>query len=194
MSRTRTTGLLVLVAAVFFLPARAQKQEDAGTTAPASISATIDAGKVGEPISRYDYGMFIEHLANLVNHLLWSEMVDDRKFYFPVVAVDPPGPAGRELGGKLKKWRPVGPQESVTMDKDHPYTGDQTPRITLDSTTPHGVQQSGLALVKGKAYTGRVVLASDAAARVKVSLVDVYKRQLRISSFPHPCKRTNKRH
>jgi hypothetical protein len=145
MSRVRLAGWLVLVAAMMLLPARAQKQEDVGATTATAISATIDASKVGEPISKYDYGMFIEHLANLVNHLLWSEMVDDRKFYFPVLAVDPPGPAGRELGGKLKKWRPLGSQESVTMDKDHPYTGDQTPRIALDAAAPHGVQQSGLA-------------------------------------------------
>jgi len=171
MSRVRLAGWLVLVAAMMLLPARAQKQEDVGATTATAISATIDASKVGEPISKYDYGMFIEHLANLVNHLLWSEMVDDRKFYFPVLAVDPPGPAGRELGGKLKKWRPLGSQESVTMDKDHPYTGDQTPRIALDAAAPHGVQQSGLALIKAKAYTGRVVLAGTPGARVKVSLV-----------------------
>jgi alpha-N-arabinofuranosidase len=161
--------LATLATVMIFLPAKAQQQNDA----PASdaISATIDASKVGEPISKYDYGMFIEHLANLVNHLLWSEMVDDRKFYFPVLAVDPPGPAGRELGGRLKKWRPVGEQESVAMDKDHPYTGEQTPRIALDAVAPHGVEQSGYALSKGKEYIGRVILAGTPGARVKVSLI-----------------------
>src|SRR5271168_2766306 len=70
MSRMRVAGSLVLAAVVMFLPARAQKQEDAGANTAPAIGATIDASKVGEPISKYDYGMFIEHLANLVNHLL----------------------------------------------------------------------------------------------------------------------------
>jgi alpha-N-arabinofuranosidase len=169
MLRMRTAGIAVLAAVMFVLPARTQQQNDAA--ASGAISATIDAAKVGEPISKYDYGMFIEHLGNLVNHLLWSEMVDDRKFYYPVLGADSPGPAERELGGGRKKWRPVGPQESVTMDKDHPYTGDHSPQIALDAAPPHGLAQSGLALIKGKAYAGRVVLAGTAGARVKVSLV-----------------------
>ena len=57
------------------------------------------------------------------------------------------------------------------MDKDHPYTGDHSPQIALDAATPHGVAQPGLALIKGKAYAGRVVLAGTAGARVRVSLV-----------------------
>ena len=55
-------------------------------SAPASatpIVATMDAGAPGDPISPYLYGMFIEHLGTLINHGLWSEMLDDRKFFFP---------------------------------------------------------------------------------------------------------------
>ena len=72
-----------------------------------------------------------------------------------------PESAGRAQAGpmrnmQLRKWRPVGPDAFVVMDKDHPFVGDQSPRIELDSTTPHGIRQSGLALVKGKRYTGRI--------------------------------------
>ena len=35
------------------------------------------------------------------------------------------------------------------MDKDQPFVGDQSPRIELDSATPHGIRQTGFALVKG---------------------------------------------
>ena len=31
------------------------------------------------------------------------------------------------------------------MDTEHPFVGDQSPRITLDSSTPHGIRQSGFA-------------------------------------------------
>jgi len=138
------------------------------------IVATLDAGKVGDPISKYDYGMFIEHLGNIINHGLWSEMLDDRKFYFPIDSAPEKEPAGNPMRArfmKLKKWRPIGPDEFVVMDHDHPYVGEQSPEIKLQSDTAHGIQQAGLVLRKGKMYTGRVVLSGSPQVRVKVSLV-----------------------
>jgi alpha-N-arabinofuranosidase len=167
MFRYRIVGLTVLLAAC--LPS-APAQEN-----PASpLTATIDASQVSEPISKYDYGMFIEHIGNLINHGLWSEMLDDRKFYFPinsVVTADSPGNNPRVARMRYKKWRPVGPDEFVVMDQDHPYVGEQSPKIKLEAATPHGIQQSGLTLRKGKAYAGRVILAGTPGAKVKVSLV-----------------------
>jgi alpha-N-arabinofuranosidase len=118
--------------------------------------------------------MFIEHLGNIVNHGLWSEMLDDRKFYFPIDSASEKEPAGNPMRARfmrLKKWRPIGPDEFVVMDHDHPYVGEQSPEIKLQSDTAHGIQQSGLALRKGKMYTGRVALAGSPQARVRVSLV-----------------------
>ena len=57
------------------------------------------------------------------------------------------------------------------MDKDDPFVGDQSPRIALDATTPHGIRQAGLALVSGKKYTGRIYLRGTPGAKVKVALV-----------------------
>jgi alpha-N-arabinofuranosidase len=57
------------------------------------------------------------------------------------------------------------------MDPSNPYTGDHSPLIKLDSREPHGFQQSGLAVLKGKAYTGRIILAGSPGANVKVDLV-----------------------
>src|ERR1039457_2429345 len=45
------------------------------------VSATIDAGRTGAPISKYVYGQFIEHIAGTINSGIWAEMLDDRKFY-----------------------------------------------------------------------------------------------------------------
>ena len=71
----------------------------------------------------------------------------------------------------LQKWRPVGPDEVVVMDKEKPFVGQQSPRIQLDAATPHGIRQSGLALVKGKQYVGRIWLRGTPGSKVKVALV-----------------------
>ena len=119
--------------------------------------------------------MFIEHIRTLIYRSLWSEMLDDRKFYFPISSKEPDAPAPQAGGPfrnmQLRKWRPVGPDEVIVMDKDQPFVGDQSPRIELDSAIPHGIQQSGLALVKGKKYTGRIYLRGTPGAKVKVSLI-----------------------
>ena len=147
----------------------------AAPPSPETIVATIDTTEVREPISKYEFGMFIEHIGSLIYRSLWSEMPDDRKFYFPISSKEPES-AGRAQGGsfrnmQLRKWRPVGPDEVVVMDKDQPFVGEQSPRIELDASTPHGIRQSGLGLVKGKEYTGRIYLRGTPGANVKVSLV-----------------------
>ncbi len=135
------------------------------------VNATIDASKTGAPISKYIYGQFLEHIGGIVNNNIWAEMLDDRKFYYPITShppAEPPGPAWRRTA--LRHWTPIGADEFVTMDADHPYVGDHTPTAKLNSTEARGIQQAGLAVRKGKSYTGRVVLQGTAGARVKVTL------------------------
>ena len=50
------------------------------------LAVTIDAGKTGEPISKFVYGQFIEHLGRCIYGGIWAEMLEDRKFYFPITA------------------------------------------------------------------------------------------------------------
>jgi hypothetical protein len=116
--------------------------------------------------------MFIEHIGTLIYRSLWSEMLDDRKFYFPISSKESQGPPGGPFRGmQLRKWRPVGPDEVVVMDTDRPFVGDQSPRIRLDPSASHGIRQSGLALVKGKKYAGRIYLRGNLSSKVKVSLI-----------------------
>ena len=61
--------------------------------------ANIDAAKCGPPISPYLYGQFIEHAGELIYRGLWSEMLDDRKFYFAVIP-KPPEEAGAAPRGE----------------------------------------------------------------------------------------------
>jgi alpha-N-arabinofuranosidase len=133
------------------------------------ISATVDAAKMGAPVSPYLYGQFIEHIADTVNRSVWAEMIDDRKFYYTIDSKTAAPAASR--GRQPNPWRPIGPDESVVMDSEHAYTGEHSPLIKLDGTAPRGVAQAGVVLKKGRAYSGRVVLAGDAGANVTVSLV-----------------------
>ena len=133
------------------------------------ISVSIDAGRTAPPISPYIYGQFIEHIGDLINRGLWAEMLDDRKFYYDIDSKTSGRSAGR--GRVAASWRPIGPDESVVMDRQNPYVGNHTPLVRLAGDAPRGIQQAGLALRKGKAYTGRIVLAGAPGAKVTVSLV-----------------------
>ena len=139
---------------------------------PQPVNATIDASKTSAPISKYIYGQFLEHIGGIVNNNIWAEMLDDRKFYFPINSHPPTEPTGPPFRRTtLRHWTPVGADEFVTMDADHPYVGEHTPLVKLSSSEAHGIQQAGLAVRKGKSYTGRIVLASKPGTTVKVSLI-----------------------
>ena len=50
----------------------------------ASQKVNIDILKRGAPIEKYIYGQFIEHLGKCIYGGIWAEMIEDRKFYYPV--------------------------------------------------------------------------------------------------------------
>lgn len=136
------------------------------------VNVTIDASKTRAPISKYVYGQFLEHIGGIVNNNIWAEMLDDRKFYYPINShppAEPQGPSWRRAA--LRHWTPIGPDEFVTMDTDRPYVGDHTPMVKLSATEEHGIQQAGLAVRKGRSYAGRVALAGAPGTTVKVSLI-----------------------
>ena len=86
------------------------------TAAASGLSAVVDASKRGHPISDYLYGGFIEHIANLINYSLWSEVLDDRKFYHVVDSKPLPQPEGfmRRMMPQPNKWVPVGPDSGIS--------------------------------------------------------------------------------
>ena len=57
--------------------------EPAEPGVPEQLMVTIDTQQTAAPISKYLYGGFIEHGGTLMYRSLWSEMLDDRKFYLP---------------------------------------------------------------------------------------------------------------
>ncbi len=144
----------------------------AAPSIPHPVTATINTLETSAPSSKYEFGMFIEHIGPLIYRRLWAEMLDDRKFYFAINSKpdDETHRAGGFPGMQLRKWRPVGPDDVVAMDNVHPFVGDQSPRIALDASAPHGIRQTGLAVVKGKKYIGHVLLSGTPDAEVQVAL------------------------
>ena len=55
-------------------------------TTATPITVPLDTAKTGAPISPFIYGQFIEHLGRCIYGGIWAEMLEDRKFYFPITA------------------------------------------------------------------------------------------------------------
>jgi alpha-N-arabinofuranosidase len=174
--RVPTAVLFALVVALLPAPSSA-----AGVEA----TVTVDAAAAGEPISPYVYGQFIEHLGRCIYGGLWAEMLEDRKFFYPVTGEAPawelytPGPRSWDGEGHpyellvRSPWMIVGPKSAVSMIEEGAFVGAHSPRIALAGDGRRaGLVQERLALETGREYVGRVVLAGDAqAAPVEVSLV-----------------------
>ena len=47
------------------------------------------------------------------------------------------------------------------MDRQKAYVGEHSPMVKLEAATPHGIQEAGLGVRKGRKYSGRVILAAD---------------------------------
>ncbi|UKM66509.1 hypothetical protein GSB9_03099 [Flavobacteriaceae bacterium GSB9] len=134
------------------------------------LVAKIDISKTKDSISNHLYGMFMENLGNedvgnLVDDCLWAELLDDRKFFYPV-NTDTLNPINRKE--KINRWEPIG---KVTMDSMNPYVGAHSPKIAITNTAFEGIQQSGIALEKGKSYNGRIVLKKEGNVQVTVKLL-----------------------
>ncbi len=143
-----------------------------GSPTPAVAEVTVDASQTGAPISPYIFGQFIEHLGRCIYGGMWAEMLEDRKFYFPVPAPGDIWRLTREQARVLaaSPWKVVGPPGTVTMVEKDAFTGKHSPQIQAPGNgTAVGIFQEELGLLKGKDYTGYIILAGDAAP-VTVSL------------------------
>lgn len=133
----------------------------------------INPSETSEPISKYIYGQFIEHLGRCIYGGIWAEMLEDRKFYYPVPA---DGPIWRTTGAGARvlaasPWKVIGPKDNVQMCTEEPLSGKHSPRIT-QTGEPAGIYQEELGLLAGKEYVGRIVLRGDkSAGPIRVSLV-----------------------
>ncbi|MBL8762228.1 MAG: hypothetical protein JNL50_13090, partial [Phycisphaerae bacterium] len=113
-------------------------------------SIAVDAAQIGEPISPYIYGQFIEHLGRCIYGGIWAEMLEDRKFFDGVGQGESP-------------WRAV--NASVVMDEAAPFVGTHSPRVKPTTKGQRaGFEQPGLFIKPGTTYVGRIYVAGDEAA------------------------------
>jgi Alpha-L-arabinofuranosidase len=149
--------------------------QEAAPKIPDQLNVTINTQQTADPVSKYVFGSFIEHIGGTIYRSMWAELLDDRKFYFPINSKEDAVPPGQNAMQRqrmmLRKWRPVGPDDAVTMDTENPFVGDQSPSIKLDASAPHGIKQAGFSIEKGKTYTGRVWLKGTPGGKVAVSLI-----------------------
>jgi len=122
-------------------------------------SITIDGLRTGQPISKYIYGQFIEHLGRCIYGGIWAEMLKDRKFFYEPEAPGSP-------------WKIIGESRVLNMVRENSYTGEHTPEIILPGNVRCGLVQDSLALIEGKEYQGRIVISgSPRSLPVEVSLI-----------------------
>ena len=163
------------LAATFF-STPALSQED-----PSPVVVNIK--QTAEPISPYIYGQFIEHLGECIYGGIWAEMLQDRKFFYPVTGETPAwdffriGEDSYTGAGypiellRRSPWMILGNKQLFSMSKDNPYVGEHTPTLNLGDKGMGGIYQERLAVVKGKQYTGRVILSGSSDATVSVRLI-----------------------
>src|SRR6185436_9053647 len=105
--------------------------QDTTATNSSPPTITIDTAQTREPISPYIYGQFIEHLGQCIYGGMWAEMLEDRKFHFPIPATRDTWKTTRE-GAKVlaaSPWRVIGPPETVAMVEAGAFSGKHSPHI-----------------------------------------------------------------
>jgi alpha-N-arabinofuranosidase len=172
---------LLPFAALALLGALATTASSGPTDAEAQAVA-IDANRTSTPISPFVYGQFVEHLGRSIYGGLWAEMLEDRKFYYPVTGEAPawemfkPGPRSFDGAGYpyellvRSPWMVLGDKTAVTMVREGALAGEHSPAVRLDMHQARGLMQERLSLQDGREYVGRIVLAGGAGP-VSVSLV-----------------------
>ncbi|HEY6923735.1 MAG TPA: alpha-L-arabinofuranosidase C-terminal domain-containing protein [Steroidobacteraceae bacterium] len=144
------------------------------TQAATPVKMTINARQRAAPVTPYEYGMFIEPIGGLIARTLWAEMLDDRKFFYPIVAEGKDAPVPESVEGRrgitYRKWRPIGADTAVAMDTHDPYVGKQSASVAVEASSPSGFGQGGIGVLQGKRYVGHVVLSGDASATIQVVL------------------------
>lgn len=159
------TGLLYFVLPLLFSGITTVHAQPSTT-----VEATIDASQTQEPVSKYIYGQFVEHIGDIVNDGIWAEMLDSRKFYLPILK-EKPKEERTGFRAPANRWIAIDPMDGINMDDSHVFTGEHSPRVATVPGERRGFWQDRLSLIKGKEYTGRIVLAGEGNVTVQATLV-----------------------
>jgi alpha-N-arabinofuranosidase len=134
------------------------------------VELKLDMGKTNAPISPYIYGQFIEHLGRCIYGGIWAEMLEDRKFYFPITPEFAPYKSLQNTPFPVvgaSPWQILGNTAGIRMVKEDPFVGDHAPLVQAGTA----IRQGDLGLVAGKTYEGYLWAKPMAGpAEIEVSL------------------------
>src|SRR5579862_11436 len=142
-----------------------------------TIQLDLDTRKTGAPISKYIYGQFIEHLGRCIYGGIWAEMLEDRKFYYPITPeyhpytqlLDTPYPI---IGHS--PWQIV--RGEVSMTEDQPFVG----RHSVAMGAGAAIRQNDLGTVKDKQYTGYIWVKAAHGAELTLTLSSGAAKKIRV--------------
>src|SRR3989304_3398954 len=98
-----------------------------------------DPSAVGTEVSPWIYGQFIEHLGRCIYGGMWAEMLEDRKFFYPVTGEAPawemyrPGPRSWDGEGHpyellvRSPWLLLGERSALSMAQAGASAGEHRP-------------------------------------------------------------------
>ena len=104
------------------------------------------------------FGQFIEHYGRVVEHGVWAELLENRKFY-PLEAIGQMNIAVPWTGDPKDK------ESSYAIDRAISVDGISSQRIVLSGQTPpwRGIRQDGFDVVGDREYVGHAWIKSTAA-------------------------------
>ncbi|MGD9162489.1 MAG: hypothetical protein PVG39_29045, partial [Desulfobacteraceae bacterium] len=137
-----------------------------------TVTVKLDLDNQGEKINPFIYGQFIEHLGRCIYGGIWAEMLEDRKFYFPVTGNYSPYVSLKDTDFPVvgaSPWEIMSDASLVKMVKKDSFVGDHTPLLKKGAA----IAQHDLGVVSGKKYTGYIWLKPEGGnkSKVKISLV-----------------------
>jgi alpha-N-arabinofuranosidase len=127
-------------------------------TAQVQVEVQVDAATPLHAIDRGIYGQFLEHFHRVVEHGLWAELLQNRKFYpsdsLEHVHVAPP-------------WTgdPEAKDASYSVDRSISLDGMSSQRLILtqQSGTWRGIRQTGFDVLANKEYVGYAWVRTEAS-------------------------------
>lgn len=133
-----------------------------GFSLTAQVQVRVDVNQKSPVISDKLFGMFMENLGNedvgnLSDDCLWAELIDDRKFFYPISNSEMLEPINKKEA--INRWRPIG-KTVVGMDEKFPFVGKHSPIISVGANST-GIEQSGIALVAKKKYNGHIWVKTE---------------------------------
>lgn len=140
--------ICVLVASLF-------GAADLSAKLDSTLRVELDPSQTREPIEPFIYGQFIEHLGRCIYGGIWAEMLEDRKFYFPITPSY--APYADQTGTDYpvvaaSPWKIVGNPALVTMSSDDVFVGEHSPQINVGA----GIKQHDLGVIADQKYVGYI--------------------------------------